>query len=44
MDHDTQRITLLKALLDDNPQYRPLEIPTDRTKTTYPCINEYQNA
>ncbi|WP_288154940.1 hypothetical protein [uncultured Sharpea sp.] len=29
MDHDTQRITLLKALLDDNPQYRHLEIPTD---------------
>ena len=27
MDHDTQRITLLKALLDDNPRYRHLEIP-----------------
>ena len=32
MDHDTQRITLLKALLDDNPQYRHLEIPTDSTE------------
>ena len=32
MDHDTQRITLLKALLDDNPRYRHLEIPMDSTE------------
>ena len=32
MDHDAQRATLLKALLDENPQYRHLEIPTDITE------------
>lgn len=32
MNHDAQRATLLKALLDENPQYRHLEIPTDITE------------
>lgn len=32
MDHDAQRATLLKSLLDENPQYRHLEIPTDITE------------